>query len=161
MTRCICTKTQPALLLAGLLMLTIPLAAQVAESSQRNPAVRGYDRTHEITLNGTIQRLVTKSAPGSPVGLHLLVDGANGTTDAHLGPYLNKETQQLLRAGTPVQIIGSIETAHGKSYLLARQLIFSGRLVTVRTTNGFLMTSEAPPLNKAEKMAITGNGGAR
>ncbi len=161
MTRCVCTKTRLALVLAGLLTLTASLSAQVAASPRQLPA-RGYDRTHEITLNGIIHSVITKSAPGSPVGLHLLVTGENGMTDAHVGPYLNQQTRHALHAGIPVQIIGSMETVHGKSYLLARQLIFSGRLVTVRSMNGFLMASEAPAANKAEKMAqAEGNGGAR
>lgn len=161
MTRCVGTKTRLAFVLAGLLILTASLSAQVAASPRHLP-VQGYDRTHEITLNGTIHSVITHSEPGSPVGLHLLVAGKNGTTDAHLGPYLSEQTREALRAGTPVQIIGSMETVHGKSYLLARQVIFSGRLVTVRSMNGFLMAGEAPAASKAEKMAqAEGNGGAR
>jgi hypothetical protein len=63
--------------------------------------------------------------------------------DAHLGPYLTKDTQEALHAGLPMQIVGAVEEHNGKSFLLARQLIFAGRTVTVRSENGFLVRARA------------------
>ena len=115
-------------LLAGLLLLAIlavPLGAQLAPETRATRAVGPvYDAAHEITLNGTIQEVVTKRVAGSPVGMHLLVAGPEGVVDAHVGPYLTKDTQEALHAGLPLQIVGAVEQLHGKSILLARQLIF-------------------------------------
>jgi hypothetical protein len=143
-------STKPTQLTAGLLaglllaILAVPLGAQLAPETRATRAVGPvYDAAHEITLNGTIQEVVTKRVAGSPVGMHLLVAGPEGVVDAHVGPYLTKDTQEALHAGLPVQIVGAVEQLHGKSILLARQLIFGGRTVTVRSENGFLMRAHA------------------
>jgi hypothetical protein len=144
-------STKPTQLTAGLLaglllaILAVPLGAQLAPETRATRAVGPvYDAAHEITLNGTIQEVVTKRVAGSPVGMHLLVAGPEGVVDAHVGPYLTKDTQDALHAGLPVQIVGAVEQLHGKSILLARQLIFGGRTVTVRNENGFLVRAHGP-----------------
>ena len=154
-------------LLSGLLLatLSIPLNAQTAvEPHAQRPLTLGYDKAHEITLNGTIQKLISQAASGGPVGLHLLVAGPQGTVDVHLGPYMTKGTQEALQAGTPVQIVGAIEKLHGKNYLLARQLIFAGRMVVVRSENGFLVDAHAPratrPIHEGASQ-VEQTGGAR
>ena len=151
-----------AALLASLAILAMPLAAPAADNATvRYPL--GYDKAHEITLTGTIQEVVSRPATGVPAGLHVLVAGPQGTVDAHLGPYLPHDTQEALQVGVPVQIVGAMETLKGKNYLLARQVIFSGRLVTVRSANGFLL--QAQPSGIAHHLAVATktevNGGAR
>ena len=154
-------------LLTGLLfaILAVPLSAQsVGQSHARHPLTFGYDKAHEITLTGTISKVVSQRVPGSPVGLHLLVAGSQGTVDAHVGPYLTKDTQEALQAGTRVQIVGAMEKLHGKNYLLARQLILGDRTVTVRSENGFLVrvfaSSTTRPISQ-NVFPVELNGGAR
>jgi len=158
-------------LLTGLLFAIIPIqpSAQTAADSRTQQPVRfGYDRAHEITVNGTVQEVVTKHIAGSPFGMHLLVAGSEGLVDAHVGPYLTKDIQEALHMGLPVQIVGAMEESHGKHYLLARQLIFGGRTVTVRNENGFLARVQgARPARsrretRVEKTSqVELNGGAR
>jgi hypothetical protein len=163
-------------MIAGLLtsllfaILTLPLTAQsTPESSSTRPMSFGYDKAHEITLNGTIQEVVTqRRESGSPAGLHLLVVGSRGVVDAHLGPFLTKDVQEALHAGTPIQIVGAMQAFQGKNYLLARQVIFGGRLVTVRSENGFLVLVHATrgarskPENTSQNASqVEINGGAR
>jgi hypothetical protein len=134
-------------LLTGLLFTLViikPVAQTAADSRAQRPMIPSYDKAHEITLNGTVQEVVTKRVPGSPVGVHLLVAGPEGVVDAHVGPYLSKDAQEALHAGLPLQIVGAMEEAHGKHYLLARQLIFGGNTVTVRSENGFLVRARGP-----------------
>jgi len=126
----------------------VPVNAQPADS--QHAVMAGYDKAHEITLNGTIEKVITEPAAGSPFGLHLMVAGADGAVDAHLGPYMTREVREALQAGTPVQIVGAMGTFGGKSYLMARQVIFSGRLVTVRSENGFLVVGHAPHGHRAQ-----------
>lgn len=118
-------------------ILTIPLIAQPAETHSPQ-TILGYDKAHEITLNGIVQETFTRHEADSPAGLHVVVNGPQGLVDAHLGPYMTKQTQEALKSGTPVQIVGAIERYHGKETLLARRLIFGGRLITVRNDRGFL-----------------------
>jgi len=124
------------------LVLVIVLAAQAATSPQ-SAATRGlgftYDPAQEVTIVGAISGFVSQPASGSPVGLHLLISSGGKVVDAHLGPFVSKENQQALHTGQLVQIVGVNENVHGNNVLLARQLIFHGRLVTVRNERGFLV----------------------
>jgi hypothetical protein len=142
--------TKPSRIMVGLLtgmlfaVITLqPSAQTAADSRAQRSLIPAYDKAHEITLNGTVSEVVTKHVAGTPFGMHLMVAGPEGMVDAHVGPYLTKDTQEALHAGLPVQIVGAVEEHNGKSFLLARQLIFEGRTVTVRSENGFLVRARA------------------
>jgi hypothetical protein len=142
-------------------LLTIGLAAQATTPSE--PTVgRGfgfvYDRTREVALVGTVKGFISQSAAGSPLGLHLLVLSSGKLLDAHLGPYLSEQNGLALHAGDLVQIVGVNDNVHGKNVLLARQLAFHGRLVTVRNERGFLVRNVGPS-RKIRNGKPTGNGG--
>lgn len=98
-----------------------------------------YDSAKEITVVGTVNQVVARPAVGGPVGMHLLISIPGTQIDAHLGPYISSENRQALKPGQLVQIVGVNENVHGKNLLLARQLIFNGRSVTVRNERGFLV----------------------
>src|SRR5580658_2413542 len=106
-----------AVLLSGLLfaILAVPLPAQPAPES-RSPRGFGpfYDAAHEVTLHGDIQQVVTRRVLGSPAGMHLLVAGPEGLVDAHVGPFLGKETRTTLHAGTPIELVGAMTSIRGK-----------------------------------------------
>ena|SRR5271156_4207167 len=161
------TKLAPMIagLLCGLLFATaaVPLGAQPA--SETRPAGGfgpAYNPAHEITLSGTIQQVVTKHAVGSPAGMHLLVAGPNGVVDAHVGPFLSKETKEALHTGTPVQIVGANVSLHGKSYLLARELSVGGSTITVRGKHGLLAPVPTRTHARTSRTSKSQpNGGAR
>ncbi|HZC24197.1 MAG TPA: hypothetical protein VE866_12715 [Candidatus Binatia bacterium] len=117
----------------------VSLNAQPLDSEAQPSRAFGYDKAHEITLTGTIAAINEKPARGNPVGLHLVLSAPQGRVDAHLGPYMTKETIEALHTEIPVQVVGATEKLHGKEFLLARQVIFGGRLVQVRNENGFLV----------------------
>jgi len=119
-----------------------------------------YEPAKEITVVGTIQGFVSPPALVSPLGLHLLISTGGKVVDAHLGPYLSSEDREALPAGQLVQIIGVNETVHGKKVLLARELIFNGRLVTIRNERGFLVRNSGPSHKRRDSRAA-GNGGAQ
>jgi hypothetical protein len=165
MRRLCLTKPTPLIagLLAGLLFAIIatPLGAAPAETQPQHP-VFGYDKSHEVTLTGTIAQTVTKHIAGTPAGLHLLVTGPEGTIDAHLGPYMSKDILEALHAGTPVQIVGAMEKAHGKTILLAREVTVGGRQVKVRNENGMLIQAQtAQSHHSKQKSGLAVNGGGR
>jgi len=146
-------------LLTGLLMAVFALAsqAQPATGTQR-PVMRAYDRAHEVTLNATIQTVVTKPGRGMPAGMHLIVAGPQGITDAHVGPYLSGATKAALQSGAALQMVGATETVRGRSFFLVRQIVINGRTINVRSANGFLIKGSGvtPAAIKARL-----NGGAR
>jgi hypothetical protein len=127
----------PAVLLA---LSAIPAGAQTAAaaSPSRGP-IPIYDAAHEITVNGTVQEVVTKRVPGSPVGMHLLVTGATGTVDAHVGPFLPKTAQEALHIGLPLQVVGVTVTIRGKQMMLARELKYGGQALILRSKGGVLL----------------------
>jgi hypothetical protein len=142
-------------------LVAVPLSAQLSS----DPHVwrsfgPGYDSAHETALAGIIEEVVTTHVAGSPAGLHLLVSGANGVVDAHLGPFLTKETKATLQKGTPVQIVGSTVQLREKQYLLARELTVDGHTVTIRSARGFLVypRGERPEKTKANVHASEQNG---
>ena len=124
------------------LLLTMSAAVSFSQPSRTWQPGPGLFRSHynaaaEIRVDGTIQELVTQRTPGSPAGIHLLIAGTQGIVDAHLGPFVSKETRAALRSGISIQVVGFMTEVNGKQYLLARQLIFEGRVVSVRSPQGF------------------------
>jgi hypothetical protein len=133
-------------LLSGLLFATMAVSLD-AHAASESRAAQGfgpvYDAAHEITFEGTIQEVVVKHTPGSPAGMHLMVAGPNGLVDAHVGPFMSKEIKEVLQAGVPVRMVGANTTIHGKTFFLARQLTVDGKLVTVRSPRGFLVSAHS------------------
>jgi len=155
-------------LLCGLLFATIvlPLGAQPASATRPGRGFGpAYDAAHEITLNGTVQQVITKHTKGSPAGMHLMVAGPGGLVDAHVGPFLSKEMKDALHMGTPVQIVGANVSLHGKTYLYARLLSVGGSTVTVRSKHGALAHQHSTSQHVARSWKQTSkpelNGGAR
>jgi hypothetical protein len=154
-------------MLNGLLFASLIVSARAQEASQSNfgqgfgPT---YDAAHEITVVGTIQKVVTRHDVASPVGMHLLVSGSLGTVDAHLGPFVAQNVQEALGAGTEIRIVGLMETLHGRQFLLARQITLGGRTVILRTPRGVLVSTEPTriaPRDSEETATARSNGGSR
>jgi hypothetical protein len=165
-------------LIAGLLFsllfatMAVSLDAHAASVSRPAQGFRPfYDAAHETTFEGTIQEVVLKHAPGSPAGMHLMVAGPQGLVDAHVGPFMSKETKEVLQAGVPVRIVGASTTVRGKTYFLARQLTVDGNTITVRNARGFIVLAHSNRPHIARTKAGTKidttrtetgfNGGAR
>jgi hypothetical protein len=145
-------------LIAGLLcglFATMAVSLDAHAASVSRPG-RGfgpvYDAAHETTFEGTIQEVVVKHTAGSPAGMHLMVAGPQGLVDAHIGPFMSKETKEALQAGVPVRLVGANTTVHGRTFFLARQLTVDGNTVKIRTARGFLvpMRSNRPRGGRSE-----------
>jgi len=166
MRRCRFTQSTP--LIAGLCALifaivAVPLGAQAA-SETHSGIGPVYDAAHEITVNGTIQTVITKHTKGSPAGMHLMVIGSEGVVDAHVGPFLSKATKEALQEGAPVRIVGAMTLQHGKSYLMARELTVGNRTLMVRSERGMLVpmpTARRARSGGETKSPVEANGGAR
>jgi len=157
------TRTGVGLLAALLFaVVAIPLGAYAAPDSRVGRGLGPvYDSAHEITFNGTIQKVVTERVAGTPPGMHLLLSGPQGQVDAHLGPYMSKETKQALQSGTSVKIVGAMLSQRGKTYLLARELVVGGSTVTVRSEHGFLVHGHSAGAHRSTTPKTSQDGGAR
>ncbi|HSZ63029.1 MAG TPA: hypothetical protein VK828_14595 [Terriglobales bacterium] len=142
-------RTARALACVASCMLLAVLFAQASASEETTSAGRGfgfvYDPAHEVTLVGTVKAFVTHHVAGSPMGLHVLISTSGKTVDAHIGPVLSKQVQETMQVGELVQVVGVHENVHGKDVLLARQLIYGGRQVTVRNERGFVVGAASRP----------------
>jgi hypothetical protein len=132
-----------ALLLALLVAVALPAVAAPGSKGTHLPSRFAYDKAHEITFNGTISQVVSHPAKGSlPLGMHMMVASDGTMRDVHLGRFMSKEAKTVLRPDQPVQIVGMNMNLHGKSVVLARQVITGGRVITVRNENGFLVPQD-------------------
>ena len=159
-------KSKLSLALTGLLsgVLMACLAAPVTAATESQPArgvVGQYDAAHEITINGTVQSVITKRTVGSPAGMHLMISGTNGLVDAHVGPFLTKSMLQAVHTGLPLQVVGSMVTVRGKQMLLVRQMVYGGQTVTVRNKYGFMFRPAQSSLSARKNPWMALNGGAR
>ena len=142
--------------------MLLVLAAESTTASQSSSVDRGfglaYDQTKEITFVGTVERLDAHPASGGPAGLHLVISTSGKTVDAHLGRFFSKQNQEALEAGQSVQVVGISTRIQGRDVVLARQLIFAGRLVTVRNERGALVREHpARRTTSASKPAVNGD----
>jgi hypothetical protein len=162
--------TKPKRRIAGLIAVLFLIAGSllVAQTSTVTAGRQGlgpvYDAAHEITLEGTIQQVVTQHVVGTPVGWHVMIAGPQGLVDAHLGPFLSDQTKSALRSGAPVQILGAMLSLNGKDFLLAREVTVGGRTVIVRSERGLPVherlpgESRPPGARKSNRTEQTGSG---
>jgi hypothetical protein len=126
------------LVIAVLFTIEPRLAAASGQGSVR-PA---YDAALEITVKGTVAKIVTGLTPGNLLGTHLLLNTASGQLDVHLGPSVPKDTASLgLAPGETVEIIGAPASSGSGSVLLARVLITSSRVMVLRNEHGIPVPS--------------------
>ena len=105
----------------------------------------------EITVTGTIQQLQS-----TRVGIHLLVDSAQGSLDAPLGPTLSPEIQKSLTKGAPVQVTGVFRTIDGKQPFEVHKVTVSGNQIVIRNEHGFLVHARKPLRASADNSALYG-----
>jgi hypothetical protein len=162
--------TKPRRRIAGLITFLLLISGSFlrAQTSTVTAGKQGlgpeYDAAHEITVEGTIQRVVTQHMIGAPAGWHVMIAGPQGLVDAHLGPFLSDQTKSALRGGAPVQILGAMLSLNGKDFLLARQLTVGGRTVIVRSEHGLPVHERLPGesrpagARKSNRAQQTGSG---
>ncbi|HVM74943.1 MAG TPA: hypothetical protein VMT75_04815 [Candidatus Saccharimonadales bacterium] len=94
--------------------------------------------TPEITVVGSIQKVLEAGPKGAPKGTYVVVAGPQGTISANLGPWLNAGVKQSLAVGQPMQLTGNFRTYQGQNYLMARQVTVNNQLLTIRNEHGSL-----------------------
>ena len=115
----------------------------------------------EVTMLGTIRQVVSDHVVGSPLGVHILIDGPLGSFDARLRSFLPGDVMQALSDGAPVQIVGAVRSVNGKDYLMARQLKVGGKVVTIRSSNGFLVHNPSTTGSSSARTQKQSNGGVQ
>jgi hypothetical protein len=148
-----------ATLLSGTLPAT--MMAQSTASTASSGSFRGTKpkavAANTVTVTATIQQVLTKSTHGNS-SVRLLVSGPQGLFNADLGPYLFKDVKESLTPGTHLQLMGTMQTIQGQSYLMARELTVANRQITIRNENGFLVrTKSAEAIQARQNNTTTGD----
>jgi hypothetical protein len=130
-----------ALVLLSLFFIQAPIKAQTAGRSE---GTFRYDVSHEITLNGTVASVLTKSTPGMIMGSHLLLTTASGLVDASLGGFGLRGTGALsVTPGKQVEITGVMKTIRDKQIFLARTVTVGGKTYAIRNVHGVPVSPQA------------------
>jgi hypothetical protein len=120
-------------------LVSLPAFAQSQNQASAAPAAPSvYDATKEVVLQGTISSVVTRPKGGLPLGLHLMLETAQGQVDVHLGPYYgNIAAEKGLVAGATIQVTGMTSHFKGGDVFLARIIVAGGQTLTIRSQRGF------------------------
>jgi hypothetical protein len=119
-----------------------------------NHRAENSPRSTDVAVDGRVQRLASQHAPD----FSLLLQSEQGLTEVNLGPYVPKDIRQGLTNGQTVRVTGIPQTFGGQSYLLARQVILSGRQLTIRNEYGFLVRTR-PETASPHRGESESNGG--
>lgn len=116
------------------------------------PALRmgRYDKSSEVVNNGTVASIGVQRNGTLPRGTYLVLHSGALTLNVQMG--LLSPASVPFAVGDQVQVIGSIASIRGQQVLLARQVQFSGKTLTVRSAHGFVLrprpASQSQSLNQ-------------
>ncbi len=128
----------------ALCLFALPLRAQTSEAASK-PTVRlgAYDISKEVTLTGTVTRVLKATTPGMKTlgGAHLILDTNSGAVDASVGGYALRGKGALsVKAGEQVEVTGMMKTIRGRQVFVTRLVQADGRTYKIRNEHGFLLT---------------------
>jgi len=140
-------------------------AAVTAQSPTPVPSTTSFKGTktsapaaQEVTVVGSIQKVLQAGPKGAPKGTYVVVAGPQGTISANLGPWLNAGVKQNLAAGQAMQLTGSFQTYQGQSYLMARQVTVNNQLLTIRNEHGALARKQTADPNSRQQKNLDAKG---
>jgi sporulation protein YlmC with PRC-barrel domain len=108
------------------------------------PYGRLYDPEKEETISGQVVSIETSAPmPGMAPGMQMLVQTEDGqSTRVQVGPAWYLERQDLnMQENTHVQVTGAQAEIDGQPVLMAREVQFDGKVVTLRDARGMPMWS--------------------
>lgn len=121
-------------------------------------AIFRYDRADEVTLTGTVARVLAKGEPGLLAGAHLLLQSSAGMVDASLGRFSFEGRGGLvLAAGQQVEATGVMRTIEGAQVFIVRTAKVEGEVYVIRNEHGVLLPPQA---RERPSKKTDGDGGA-
>ncbi len=138
------------------LLIALAIPALAADGIKRTSPL-AYDKAHEITVRGTIQRVVSQPAGTEHKSITLIVVNGESTREVALGSFLPKDVEDLMVERKPIQLIGAMQTFRGRQTLMVRRIILDGRTVEVRNEHGFFLRPNQKPMESHPTAAATGS----
>jgi hypothetical protein len=153
----------PVVLFYG--MLSRDAAAESSAAVQSSTGFIGWDtnqaKSRDVSVTSIIQQVIPNHSSSIPAGLHVILLTPQGVLDVSVGPYLTQDIQQTLIPGAQVQAFGQLKTIHDQTYLLARQLVLNGRLITIRNDHGSLVHTRTQTHTRSQSSLNDQVGGAQ
>jgi hypothetical protein len=120
-----------------------------------------YDATQETVIEGTVLSYSAESA--TPMGAHVVLQTASGTTDVHLGAASYLEANHFsLAKGDSVRVVGASSATRQGSVFLVRVIQKGGQSLALRTAKGApLSRAGARALSPAQRSQLASQAGPR
>jgi hypothetical protein len=124
-------QIQKGVLVIGLLgMATVALA-------QRRLSGPNYDPAKEITIQGSVQEVVTLQHRGM-TGIHLNVKSSDKVFDVRVGPsWFLDEKQFKFATGDQIEVTGATISTNTGAALIAREVKKGDAVLVLRDAKGF------------------------
>jgi hypothetical protein len=124
-----------------LMAITPPALAQTAE---RTVGPFNYDVSKEVTVSGTVSRMVKGSAPGMIAGGHLVLETATGEVDASLGQFAFRGKGALtVSVGEHVEVTGVMRTLKDADVFVARTVKVGEQVYVIRNEHGIPVSPQS------------------
>jgi hypothetical protein len=121
-----------------------PVYAQTAPVTTRVAGPFSYDVTQEVTLEGTVTRVLPHPAPGMIVGSHLVLSTSSGPVDVSLGTLaLRGKDAFSAQPGQQVEATGVMKTLRDKQVLLARTVKVGDMTYVIRNLHGIPLSPQS------------------
>jgi hypothetical protein len=128
-------RVRRAFLLIPLLLTAFLITSASAELARGPRAI--YDPATEVTVHGTIVKVIRTAGRRAGPGMHLTLQTAEESYDVHVGPASYVEKQGFrFRAGDRIEVTGSRLTLAGGQAILAREIRKGARVLTLRDAQG-------------------------
>jgi hypothetical protein len=116
----------------GITIVAGPTSAQVV--AEARPF---YDVAREVTIQGRVSSVLSRSNPGMIFGSHLLLQTASGQLDASLGRWARQGKGTVpVSAGQQVELTGVMKTLMKRQVLIVRTVKLDGHVYAVRNQHG-------------------------
>ena len=147
------------LLLSGNTVWAQQLAVRPRPSATRSLA---YNATQETMIEGTVLSYSAESAT-PPMGAHVVLQTASGSTDVHLGAASYLEANHFsLAKGDSVRVVGASSATRQGSVFLVRVIQKGGQSLALRTAKGApLSRAGARALSPAQRSQLAIQAGPR
>ncbi len=121
-----------------------------------------YNATQETMIEGTVLSYSAESAT-PPMGAHVVLQTASGTTDVHLGAASYLEANHFsLAKGDSVRVVGASSATRQGTVFLVRVIQKGGQSLALRTAKGApLSRAGARALSSAQRAELASQAGPR
>jgi hypothetical protein len=120
-----------------LMVLVVGAAVAAAQMDHDHGSSMAYDPKTEVTLQGTVQDVMTMPGTQPMSGVHLSLETKDGTIHVHVGTpeYLAKQNVSFAK-GDRVTVTGSKIKGEGFEAVLARSVAVGEVVVALREKDG-------------------------